>query len=72
MRGDSHGTTHPSFRPPTAAQELAILAKTAKFAANGEFELFKTSAHFDGPARTPAWLSGDATQVRKLASANGG
>ena len=34
----------------------AILAKTAKAAAKGKYELFKTSSRFDGTAHSPQWL----------------
>jgi hypothetical protein len=34
----------------------ALLAKTAKAAAAGEFELYKTTHHFDGTVANPRWL----------------
>jgi hypothetical protein len=45
----------------------AILAKTERAAADGEFELFKTSAHFDTTAKHADWLGDDSHSVRKLA-----
>jgi hypothetical protein len=34
----------------------ALLAKTAKAAEAREFELYKTSHHFDGTVAKPQWL----------------
>jgi hypothetical protein len=34
----------------------ALLAKTAPAAQTGEFELYKTSHHFDGTYHNPQWL----------------
>ena len=45
-----------TFEPMTAAQTDALLARTATPAAAGAYELFKTSAHFDGTAQNPDWL----------------
>jgi hypothetical protein len=33
-----------------------LLAKTAKAAEAGKFELYKTSHHFDGTFANPQWL----------------
>ncbi len=53
-----------SFRPMSQAQVEAILQKTAKAAARGEYEKYKTSHVFDGTYQHPEWLgpgqSGDA------------
>ena len=45
-----------SFRPLDAQQIAAILAKTKDAAMTGKFELFKTSSHYDGTIKNPAWL----------------
>ena len=45
-----------SFRPMSKDQVTAILAKTANAAQTGEYELYKTSHHFDGTYRNPQWL----------------
>ena len=45
-----------SFRPLNNEQVAAILAKTSKAAQGGEFELYKTSHHFDGTYQNPQWL----------------
>jgi predicted aldo/keto reductase-like oxidoreductase len=55
-----------SFKPLTRAQVTSLLAKTAKLAANGEYELFKTSSHFDSTAQNPEWLGGELSKVAAL------
>ncbi len=45
-----------TFRPLSAAQVKALLAKTAQAAMRGKFELYKTTDHFDSTARNPQWL----------------
>lgn len=45
-----------TFRPLTQAQVAAILDKTRLAAADGQFELYKTTTHFDGTAHNPAEL----------------
>jgi diketogulonate reductase-like aldo/keto reductase len=45
-----------TFEPMTPAQVDALLARTAKPAADGAYELFKTTSHFDSTAQNPAWL----------------
>jgi aryl-alcohol dehydrogenase-like predicted oxidoreductase len=55
-----------SFKPLTSAQVTSLLAKTAKLAANGEYELFKTSSHFDSTAQNPEWLGGELSRVAAL------
>jgi tyrosine-protein phosphatase YwqE len=39
-----------------SSQVTALLAKTAKAAEAGQFELYKTSHHFDGTYANPQWL----------------
>jgi aryl-alcohol dehydrogenase-like predicted oxidoreductase len=55
-----------NFRPLTEAETNALLAKTAMAAANGEFELFKTSSNFDSTASHPQWLGEDPDRVKAL------
>ena len=55
-----------TFRKMSAAQVKAILAKTKAAAANGEFELFKTTSIFDSTAEHPDWLGEEPTRVREL------
>jgi predicted aldo/keto reductase-like oxidoreductase len=45
-----------SFQPMKSSQVAALLAKTAKAAESGEFELYKTTHHFDGTVANPQWL----------------
>jgi aryl-alcohol dehydrogenase-like predicted oxidoreductase len=57
-----------TFRPLTRQQIAGLLAKTSKPARNGEFELFKTTSHFDSTAKNPKWLGDDTPRVKALAS----
>ena len=45
-----------SFQPMSASDVSTLLAKTAKAAEAGKFELYKTSHHFDGTFANPQWL----------------
>jgi len=45
-----------SFRPMDSSQVADLLAKTAKAAEAGQFELYKTTHHFDGTYANPQWL----------------
>jgi aryl-alcohol dehydrogenase-like predicted oxidoreductase len=56
-----------TFVPLTRTRISRLLAKTADAAREGEYELFKTTSHFDSTAKNPAWLGGDSPQVRMLA-----
>ena len=56
-----------TFKPMDQAQVSALLAKTAKLAQSGQYELFKTSAHFDSTAHHPEWLGGQSPQVDQMA-----
>jgi aryl-alcohol dehydrogenase-like predicted oxidoreductase len=56
-----------TFRPLSKDEVAALLAKTAQAAAKGEYELFKTSEHFDSTAQHPEWLGGQAPHVDQLA-----
>ena len=60
-----------NFKPMSKEETATLLAKTEKLAAKGEFELFKTSAHFDSTAHHPEWLGGQSPQVDKLAGPPG-
>jgi predicted aldo/keto reductase-like oxidoreductase len=54
------------FRPMSASQVQALLAKTKAAAAHGEFEPFKTSSIFDSTATHPDWLGEEPQHVREL------
>jgi predicted aldo/keto reductase-like oxidoreductase len=45
-----------SFQPLDSSQVVALLARTAKAAEAGQFELYKTSHRFDGTYANPQWL----------------
>ena len=55
-----------SFRPLTAPKRRALLAKTKRAAADGEFELFKTSSIFDSTATHPDWLGEEPRRIREM------
>ena len=56
-----------SFRPLDQAGVAQLISKSESAALKGEFELFKTTSHFDTTARHPDWLGSDAPAVQKLA-----
>jgi predicted aldo/keto reductase-like oxidoreductase len=58
-----------TFRPMSAQQTAALLAKTAKAAAGGEFEPFKTSSIFDSTATHPEWLGEEPKRKQELMQA---
>lgn len=60
-----------TFKPMNQEQVNALLARTAKYAADGKYELFKTSSHFDSTAYHPEWLGGQSPQVEQLAGPAG-
>src|ERR1700756_5465828 len=45
-----------TFQPMTQQQITALLDRTRDAAGDGRYELFKTTAHFDGTAANPKWL----------------
>jgi len=45
-----------TFKPLSRQQVTDLLNRTAPAAADGQYELFKTTAHFDATARHPDWL----------------
>lgn len=45
-----------TFKPMSEAQVAKLLEKTSKAAESGQFELYKTSPHFDGTIANPKWL----------------
>ena len=45
-----------TLQPMSNSQVDALLARTRDAAHTGEFELFKTSNHFDSTAKNPRWL----------------
>ena len=55
-----------TFKPLTGEQVSTLLAKTAKAAARGEYELFKTTSIYDGTASHPEWLGEEPPQVQRV------
>jgi predicted aldo/keto reductase-like oxidoreductase len=45
-----------AFKPMSASEVTALLAKTERAAGSGQFELYKTSDHFDSTSHHPEWL----------------
>lgn len=45
-----------SFQPMTRAEIEALAARTQQAAHSGQYELYKTTAHFDSTAHHPDWL----------------
>ena len=64
-------TVAKNFKPMGQEEIAALLAKTRQAAALGEYELFKTSAHFDSTAHHPEWLGGQSPKVDQLAGPPG-
>jgi predicted aldo/keto reductase-like oxidoreductase len=56
-----------TFRPMSKEQVATLLQKTEQAASRGDYELFKTSQHFDSTAHHPEWLGGQSPQVQHLA-----
>jgi aryl-alcohol dehydrogenase-like predicted oxidoreductase len=55
-----------TFHPLTNEEIDALLAKTAKAAAKGEFEPFKTTSIFDSTATHPEWLGEEPKRIQEL------
>jgi aryl-alcohol dehydrogenase-like predicted oxidoreductase len=55
-----------TFETMTGMRRDALLAKTAKAAARGEFELFKTTSIFDATATNPDWLGEEPPRVQQI------
>ena len=53
---DQAFTTIKTFKPMTQAEMAALLERTRDASLTGLYELFKTTARFDGTARSPDWL----------------
>jgi predicted aldo/keto reductase-like oxidoreductase len=55
-----------TFRPMSQAEVQALLARTAKAASKGEFELFKTTSIFDSTTYHPDWLGDEPERVKEI------
>ncbi len=58
-----------TFQKMDKAQVAELLARSRPFALEGKYELFKTSATFDGTAKNPKWLGDSVASVKDLAPA---
>ncbi len=56
-----------TFKPIEQAALAELLARSRPYALEGRYELFKTSATFDGTAKNAQWLGEDVEAVTKLA-----
>ena len=56
-----------SFQPLEPAALANLLERSRPYALKGKFELFKTSATFDGTAKNADWLGEDVPSVTELA-----
>ena len=56
-----------SFEPMDRATVSDLLDRSRPHALEGKYELFKTSATFDGTAKNPQWLGEDVEAVNELA-----
>ncbi len=55
-----------SFKPMAGAEVAALLAKTKPYAAEGKYEFFKTSSHFDTTAKHADFMGEDSPLVLEL------
>ena len=55
-----------TFKPLSSAEVNALLARTAKAASSGEYELFKTTSIYDGTASNPDWLGEEPPEVKNV------
>lgn len=59
------------FQLMSEQQVESLLKKTRQLALGGEYELFKTTAHFDATAKHADWLGEDPPYAKKLVPATG-
>lgn len=63
---DQAMTAISSFEPMNEQQVQSLLAKTARAAAIGKYEPFKTSSIFDSTAQNPDWLGEEPDRLQEL------
>ena len=56
-----------TFERLTKQQVEKLRAKSAKAAANGDYELFKTTSIFDSTAKHPEWLGRESARTQRMA-----
>lgn len=69
---DQAFTAAKTFNLLDEGQIAALVAKTRMVAVTGQYELFKTTSHFDTTAKHPDWLGGDSPAVQSLAPQGAG
>jgi aryl-alcohol dehydrogenase-like predicted oxidoreductase len=60
-----------SFQPLNGDAIASMVARTKPYAADGKYEFFKTSSHFDTTAKHPDWLGDESALVLKLGPPTG-
>jgi aryl-alcohol dehydrogenase-like predicted oxidoreductase len=60
-----------TFKPMSGEAVAALVAKTEAYAADGKYEFFKTSSHFDTTAKHADYLGEDSPLVLKLGPPTG-
>ena len=60
-----------SFKPMGADEVAALAEKSKTFAAQGKYEFFKTTSHFDTTAKHADWLGDESDLVLKLGPPTG-
>lgn len=55
-----------SFKPLTSEEMASLRARSAAIAANGDYELFKTTSAFDSTASHPEWLGEESSRTQRL------
>jgi aryl-alcohol dehydrogenase-like predicted oxidoreductase len=58
-----------SYRPLTKQQVSKLRTKSASAAADGQYELFKTTSIFDSTAQHPEWLGENSKRTKRLTAA---
>ncbi len=56
-----------TFQPMDKERVAELLTRSRPYALDGKYELFKTSAVFDGTAKSAEWLGDDVESVKRLA-----
>jgi aryl-alcohol dehydrogenase-like predicted oxidoreductase len=60
-----------TFKPMSSEEVSALLGKTKTYAAQGKYEFFKTSSHFDTTAKHADWLGDESPLVLELGPPTG-
>jgi predicted aldo/keto reductase-like oxidoreductase len=55
-----------SFQPLSKVETAELLSKAGPAAVRGEYELFKTTSHFDTTAQHPEWLGPEPARIKEL------